>query len=94
MWHTLGSDIFYWNNANYLVVVDYYSKFPVVKKLSNIQSSAVVAQLKSVFEEHGIPSKLVTDNGSQYSSAAFQEFSRNTDLSMFHQARSVPSPMV
>lgn len=61
----------------YLVVVDYYSKFPVVKKLSNIQSSAVVAQRKSVFEEHGIPSKLVTDNGPQYSSAAFQEFSRN-----------------
>ena len=59
------------------MVVDYYSKFPVVKKLSNIQSSAVVAQLKSVFEEHGIPSKLVTDNGPQYSSAAFQEFSRN-----------------
>ena len=76
-WHTSGSDIFYWNSANYLVVVDYYSKFPVVKKLSNIQSPAVVAQLKSVSEEHGIPSKLVTDNGPQYSFAAFQEFSRN-----------------
>ena len=76
-WHTLGSDIFHWNNANYLLVVDYYSKFPVVKKLTNIQSSTVIAHLKSVFEEHGIPSKLVTDNGSQYTSAAFQEFSRS-----------------
>jgi len=76
-WHTLGSDIFFWNNANYLVVVDYYSKFPVVKKLSNLHSSAVIAHLKSVFEEHGIPSKLVTDNGPQYASAAFQEFSHN-----------------
>ena len=76
-WHTLGSDIFHWNNANYLLVVDYYSKFPVVKKLTNIQSSTVIAHLKSVFEEHGIPSKLVTDNGSQYTSAVFQEFSRS-----------------
>ncbi|KAL9978440.1 hypothetical protein ACROYT_G015954 [Oculina patagonica] len=76
-WHTLGSDIFFWNNANYLVVVDYYSKFPVVKKLSNLNSSAVIAHLKSVFEEHGIPSKLITDNSPQYASAAFQEFSRS-----------------
>lgn len=73
-----------------LVVVDYYSKFPVVKKLSNIQSSTVIAQLKSVFEEHGIPSKLVTDNGPQYSSAAFQEFSRN--YRFVHVSSSPPYP--
>ena len=36
-WHTLVSNIFFWNNANYLLVVDYYSKFPVVKKLTSIQ---------------------------------------------------------
>ena len=76
-WRTLVSDTFFWNNANYLLVVDYYSKFPVVKKHTSIQSSAVIAHLKSVFEEHGIPSKLVIDNGSQYASAAFREFSRN-----------------
>ena len=79
-WHTLGSDMFHWNNTNYLLVVDYYSKFPVVKKLTSIQSSAVIAHLKSVFGEHGIPSKLVTDNGSQYTSAAFQKFSRSYGL--------------
>ena len=55
----------------------YCSKFPVVKKLTSIQSSAVITHLKSVFEEHGIPSKVVTDNDSQYTSAAFQEFSRS-----------------
>ena len=75
-WHTLGSDILFWNNVNYLLVGEYYSKFPVVKKLTSIQSSAVIAHLKSVFEEHGISSTLVTDNSSQYTSAAFQEFSR------------------
>ena len=79
-WHTLGSDIFFWNNTNFLLVIDYYSKFPVVKTLTSLQSSAVIAHLKSVFKEHGIPSKLVTDNGSQYTSAAFQEFSRNYEF--------------
>ena len=48
----------------------------MVKKLANTQSSIIViAHLKSVFEEHGIPSKFVTDNGPQYSSSAFREFS-------------------
>ena len=48
----------------------------MVKKLANTQSYIIViAHLKSVFEEHGIPSKFVTDNGPQYSSAAFREFS-------------------
>lgn len=75
-WHTLGSDILFWNNVNYLLVGEYYSKFPVVKKLTSIKSSAIISQLKSVFEEHGIPSTLVKDNGSQYTPAAFQEFSR------------------
>ena len=34
-WHTLCSDLFFWNNTYYLLVMDYYSKFPVVKKLAN-----------------------------------------------------------
>jgi hypothetical protein len=74
-WHTLGSDIFHWNNADYLLVTDYYSKFPVIRKLPNLQSSTVVANLKAIFEEHGIPSKMISDNGTQYTSSTFQEFS-------------------
>ena len=57
-WHTLGSDLFFWNNSPYLLVSDYYSKFPLVRKLSNIRSHTTIAHLKSIFEEHGIPSKL------------------------------------
>lgn len=40
LWHILGSDIFFWNNANYLVVGDYCSKFPVVSSsfFSHLQS--------------------------------------------------------
>lgn len=80
-WHTLCSDLFYWNSTYYLLVTDYYSKFPVVKKLTSTQSPTVIAHLKSIFEEHGIPSKLVTDNGHQYTSAAFHEFSHSCGFS-------------
>ena len=74
-WHTLGSDLFFWNNSPYLLVSDYYSKFPLVRKLDNIRSDTIVAHMKAIFEEHGIPSKLVTGNDTQFTSALFQEFS-------------------
>ena len=74
-WHTLESDLFFWNNSPYLLVSDYYSKFPLVRKLDNIRSDTIVAHMKAIFEEHGIPSKLVTGNDTQFTSALFQEFS-------------------
>ena len=76
-WHTLCSDLLFWNNTDYLLVTDYYSKFPIRKKRANTQSPIVIAHLKYIFEEHKNPSKLITDNGPQYASAAFQEFSHS-----------------
>ena len=73
-WHTLGSDLFFWNNSPYLLVSDYYSKFPLVRKLNSIRSDTTIAHLKSIFEEHGIPSKLITGNDTQFTSKLFQEF--------------------
>ena len=75
-WHTLGSDLFFWNNSAYLIVCDYFSKFPLIRKLNNIQSITTIAHLKSMFEEHGIPNKLITGNDTQFTSTAFKDFSR------------------
>ncbi|XP_048583876.1 uncharacterized protein K02A2.6-like [Nematostella vectensis] len=74
-WHTLASDLFSWNGSPYLLLSDYYSKFPIVRKLTNIQSSTVIAHLKGIFEEHGIPDKLVTGHDTQFTSALFKGFS-------------------
>ena len=72
---TLGSDLFFWNSESYLLVSDYLSKFPVIRKLRNIQSNTVIANMKSIFEEHGIPSKLVTGNVTQFTSSILIFFS-------------------
>lgn len=73
-WHTLGCDLFLWNNSSYLLLSDYYSKFTLVHKLNNIRSGTTIPHLKFIFEEHGIPSKLVTGNDTQFTSALFREF--------------------
>ena len=72
--HTLGCDLFFWNNSSYLLLSDYCSKFPLARKLNNIRSDMAIPHLKSIFEEHGILSKLVTGNDTQFTSALFQEF--------------------
>lgn len=59
-WHTLSSDIFYWNNTDYLLVTDYHSTFPVMKKLPNTQSTTVIAHLKSIIDEHDMLQTVVS----------------------------------
>jgi hypothetical protein len=72
-WHTLGTDLFHLNGHNYLLVADYYSKFPIVKKMTTT-SSAVVVHMKSIFSEFGIPAKLISDNRPQYALEEFRKF--------------------
>ena len=42
MWHTLRTDLFYWNKMDYLVVGDCFSKFLIVKKIPNSSTHAVI----------------------------------------------------
>ena len=72
-WHTVGADLFTLN-GEYLVVVDYYSKYPFVFKLSSTGSYSIVEKLKNLFSEQGIPAILRTDNGPQFISHKFQKF--------------------
>ena len=79
-WHTLGADPFLLNGADYLIVADYYSKYPFVYKLPSTESSTVIRCLKSLFAEQGIPAVLRTDNGPQFSSHAFQKFANDFEF--------------
>ncbi len=73
-WEEVSSDILEWRNDHYLVVVDYFSKFIEADKLVDLSSSSTIDLLKSYFRRHGIPLKLRTDNGPQYSSSEFVDF--------------------
>ena len=77
-WQVLGTDIFTLYGEDYLLTVDYYSKYPIIRRLPSGQSTSqnVITFLKQTFSEHGIPLKLISDNGSQYSSHLFNEFAR------------------
>lgn len=58
-WKMLGTDLFHLKKDNYLLVVDYFSRYFEISKLKNTTSQSIVNHLKSIFARHGIPDTLV-----------------------------------
>ena len=73
-WHTLGTDLFYWNKIDFLVIGDYFTKFIIVRRLPNSSTHAMIKELRLVFTEFGQPFMLRSNNGPCYSSKEFLEF--------------------
>ena len=62
----VGTDMFEFESRTYLATVDYYSGFFELDYLSSTKSASVITKLKSQFARHGIPDKLISDNGPQF----------------------------
>ena len=57
-----------------LVIVDDYSRYPVVEMVTSTSATAVVPVVDKVFAMFGTPKVLKTDNGPPFNSAKFKEF--------------------
>ena len=79
-WQKIGTDLFEFKGVMYLLLVDYYSRFIEVAKLSSTTTRSVVSAMKSIFGRYGIPEVLISDNGPQYSSHEFMEFASSYDF--------------
>ena len=73
-WEQLGLDIFTLKGTQYLLTVDYFSWFPVVRKLKSFHSLSVIKTLKEIFTTVGIPKYIVSDGGTQFTSQEFKDF--------------------
>jgi transposase InsO family protein len=56
------------------VAIDKFTKWPEATPVVSITQSAVVAFLKSIVCRFGVPSRIITDNGTQFTSRIFQEY--------------------
>ena len=72
-WQKVGSDLMQLKGKDYLVVVDYYSKFIETCPMRDKTAGTVITHLKSIFARHGIPEELVADNV-PYNSREFKDF--------------------
>ena len=51
------------NNKNYLGIVDYHSKFAVIKKREDLSADSLILTCKSIFSEYGLPKEIMSETG-------------------------------
>ena len=56
------------------VAIDKFTKWSEVTPVVNITKKLAVAFLKSIVCKFGVPSRIITDNGTQFKSRLFQEY--------------------
>ena len=70
----MSADLFQAKQQHFLVVMDYYSRYLEIAYLSDISSATVIGKMKNMFARWGVPEEIVSYNGTQFTSAAFQSF--------------------
>ncbi|XP_061519181.1 uncharacterized protein K02A2.6-like [Anopheles gambiae] len=58
----------------FLLAIDSFSKWPEIIPTRTISSTATIRILRNIFARFGMPTVLVSDNGTQFTSADFAEF--------------------
>ena len=70
-WSKVATDIFHYESQPYLLIVDYASRFPIVRKLKWMSAQHIIEHFKSIFSEYGWPDTVVSDNGPCYAAETF-----------------------
>ena len=52
-WEFIGADMFTLHNKTYLHIVDYHSKFTVIKKMEDLSADSLILTCKIIFAEFG-----------------------------------------
>ena len=75
-WEIVSKDLFCLDGEDFLLILESYSQYIEIAKLSNTTSKKVIECNKSVLARHGIPTLVKSDNGPQYTSAEYKQFSK------------------
>ena len=81
-WQVVGTDLFQYGGQTYLLVTDFYSKYFEIELIRQNTAICVINNLKKIFARFGIPEKVVSDNGLQYSNTK-NVFSNNHEFKKF-----------
>lgn len=68
-------------NGKYtLVIIDKYSRYPLVRIINNLKTETVVYELKKIFMEFGLPECIITDNGPPMNETLFSQFLKSLGI--------------
>ena len=76
VWNKVGMDLLTYKDRDYLIVVDYFSDYFECEHLRNTEAPTVINACKKTFARYGIPEQVQSDNGPQFTSSQFAQFSK------------------
>nr|CAI5830578.1 unnamed protein product [Callosobruchus analis] len=79
-WQKIGIDFMLLARTDLLLVVDYFSKFTVVNKLTSKTAEAVISALKNIFSTNGLPQEIFSDCGPPFTSHQIESFAKQYDI--------------
>lgn len=79
---TLHIDIFSMNGQKFLTILDKFTKFGQALPISNKISSTILKELKTYISIHGFPQKIITDNGTEFTSKIFKEYCHQNHIEL------------
>ena len=85
----VSADYFSWAAKDYLLVVDYLSKYPEVIKVESKSAEATVEVMKTIFSRHGIPTAVIADNV-PFNSRCFKEFAKEWQFDLITSSPHFP----
>ena len=81
-WQALSIDNFKWKGHKYLIILDHFSHFVVVKSSDRIDTATTIRLLLEVFAEHGLPQKIRCDRGTNFTSLDFTNFCSDLGITL------------
>ena len=100
VWKTVATDLFVFQDKTYILKIDLFYRFPIVRQLCWESTKLVLDALKDIFSYFCIPETIISDNGSCYKSQEFSNFCARfkithiTGASYNHQANSIAECMI
>lgn len=88
-WQKVGCDIFTSRGQDYLITVDYFSKFAEVTKLKRKTATAIISKLKPIFSRFGVPETVIADNV-PFASTELQRFARSWNFRIITSSPNYP----
>ena len=64
----------------FMVVIDDYSRYPIVEPLTSLSAKAVIPRLERIFSMFGIPSVCRTDSGPPFQGDEFRQFAKQMEF--------------
>lgn len=78
LWIKLGMDLVEIDGQTYLLIADYLSRYPIIRKMTNLKGAAMVS-MDTILGMLGMLKDIVTDNGPQFLSD-FNNYCHKKDI--------------